>query len=181
MNHRTKIKFLIVSIVYLVIVTFSCNSEHGIAPKPNGEQEFGFGGNIVFYGAWPDSIRRMVLIVFKNPLTSPNDFVLQNIRLLSLELPLNVQSIQYSSIDSSIIPLIPDDISPSVYNYVVVAQQSTDEVSLARKDWFVSGVYYAAGDTSSPGILTIPEDTYIENVNIYCDFDNPPPQPPGGN
>ncbi|MEJ2194695.1 MAG: hypothetical protein P8X73_07535 [Ignavibacteriaceae bacterium] len=178
---NTQVKILIISIVCQLVISISCDSEHGIAPKLIGKQEFGFGGNIVFYGAWPDSIKRMVLIVFKDPLIDTDDFVLQNIGLLSFELPLNVQTFQYSSTDSTIIPLIPDDASPSVYHYVAVAQQSTDDISLSRKDWFVSGVYYVQGDTSSPGILTIPDDTYIENINIYCDFDNPPPQPPGGN
>ena len=181
LSKRLKIIYFSIFVVCFFTILNSCNSEHGIAPKPIGEQEFGFGGNIVFYGVWPDSIKRMVLIVFKDPLTSPDDFVLQNIGLLSFELPLNVQTFQYSSTDSTIIPLIPDDASPSVYHYVAVAQQSTDDISLSRKDWFVSGVYYVQGDTSSPGILTIPDDTYIENINIYCDFDNPPPQPPGGN
>ena len=53
--------------------------------------------------------------------------------------------------------------------------------SLSRKDWFVTGVYYANEDTTIPGILTIPEDTFVDNINIYCDFDNHPPQPTGGN
>jgi hypothetical protein len=100
---------------------------------------------------------------------------------LSIELPLEVQSYQYTSFDSAFIPLNQYEIPPSVYHYVAVAQQSTDEISLDRKDWFVSGVYYANGDTTTPGILTIPEDTFVDDINIYCDFDNPPPQPPGGN
>ncbi|MDH3269236.1 MAG: hypothetical protein OEM46_10325, partial [Ignavibacteria bacterium] len=86
---------------------------------------------------------------------------------------------QYSSTDSSIIPLIQEDIPPSVYHYIAVA--SAKEISLSREDWFVTGVYYANGDTTTPGILSIPKDSYVDNINIYCDFDNPPPQPPGGN
>ena len=159
----------------------SCDTGNGIGPKPIEEQEFGFGGNIVFYGAWPDSIKRIILVVFNDPLINPEDFVLTNIRFLSREVPLGVQTNQYSSLDSSLIPLIPDDTPPSEYHYVAVAQQSTDELSLSRKDWFVTGVYYANEDTTIPGILTIPEDTFVDNINIYCDFDNHPPQPPGGN
>jgi len=159
----------------------SCDAEHGIAPKPIDDTEFGFGGNIVFFGEWPDSIKRMFLVVFKDPLLDDDDFVLTNMSYLSIELPLEVQSYQYSSFDSAYIPLNQDDIPPSVYNYVAVAQQSTDEISLSRKDWFVAGVYYANGDTTIPGILTIPKDTFVDDIKIYCDFDNPPPQPPGGN
>jgi len=86
----------------------------------------------------------------------------------------------YSSADSSYFP--PDGIIESgEYSYIGVAQQSTVELSLSRKDWIVAGVYYANGDTTQPGKLTIPENTMVRNINIICNFDNPPPQPPGGN
>ena len=45
----------------------------------------------------------------------------------------------------------------------------------------LAAVYYTNGNTSAPGIISIPKDGYVDNINIYCDFDNPPPQPPGGN
>ena len=181
MSGRTKIKILSIIIVCFFIMLVSCDAEHGIAPKPIDDTEFGFGGNIVFFGEWPDSIKRMFLVVFKDPLLDDDDFVLTNMSYLSIELPLEVQSYQYSSFDSAYIPLNQDDIPPSVYHYISVAQQSTDEISLSRKDWFVAGVYYANGDTTMPGILTIPEDAFVDDIDIYCDFDNPPPQPPGGN
>jgi len=179
-SNRSKIKILSIIIICFFMILVSCDADHGIAPKPIVETEFGFGGNIVFYGAWPDSIKIMVLIVFKDPLLDPLDFSVPNVGFLRNPLPLDIQSIQYSSLDSAIIPLIEFEIPPSVYHYVAVAQ-STKEFSLSRKDWFVTGVYYANGDTTTPGILTIPEDTFVDDINIYCDFDNPPPQPPGGN
>jgi len=180
MSTKSKIKILSIIIVCFFMILASCDSENGIAPKSVEKQELGFGGNLIFYGAWPDSITRIILVVFKDPLINPSDFVITNISYLSFELPLNIQTYQYSSLDSAIIPLIPQDPPPSVYHYVAVAQQSTEELSLARKDWFVTGVYYANGDTTTPGILTIPENAFVDNINIYCDFENPPPQPPGG-
>jgi len=180
-NSRTKIKILSIIIACFFMILVSCDSEHGIAPKPIVETEFGFGGNIVFFGEWPDSITRMRLVVFKDPLIDPDDFIITNFRFISAELMLGVQTVPYSSLDSAFIPLIPDDTPPSQYHYVAVAQQSTEVETLERKDWFVTGVYYANGDTTMPGILTIPEDTFVDDINIYCDFDNPPPQPPGGN
>ena len=168
---------------FIVITSFtliaSCDAENGIAPKPDVVKEFGFGGNIVFYGVWPDSIEYMVLIVFKDPLITPLDFSVLNVGFLRNPLPLGIQYIQYSSSDSAIIPIVQFEIPPSVYHYVAVA--SSKVLSLSRKDWFVRGVYYANGDTTMPGILTIPENTYVDDVNIICDFENPPPQPPGGN
>ncbi len=70
---------------------------------------------------------------------------------------------------------------PGTYAYIAVAQQSTEELSLARNDWFVSGIYYANGDTTQPGTMVIPDSTFVENINITVDFNNPPPQPPGYN
>jgi len=181
MSAKTKIKILSIIIACFFIILVSCDSDHGIAPKPIADTEFGFGGNVVFFGEWPDSVKRIILVIFKDPLINPDDFVLTNIGFLSFELPLGVQTYQYSSIDSALIPLIQYDIPPSVYHYVAVVQQSTEDLSLFREDWFVTGVYYADGDTTTPGILAIPEDTFVDDINIYCDFNNPPPQPPGGN
>ncbi len=177
MINRTSIKYLTTFIVCLFFLITSCESEHGIEPKPLENQEFGFGGNIVFYGAWPDSIKRMILIVFKDP----PGFVITNIGYLSNELPLKVPNYHYSSLDSATIPLTPVGSPTSTYSYVAVAQQSTDLLSLDPKDWFVTGIFYENGDTTKPGALTIQENTFVDNINIYCDFDNPPPQPWGGN
>jgi hypothetical protein len=180
-DSRTKIKIVSIIIACFFMILVSCDADHGIAPKTIADTEFGFGGNLIFYGAWPDSIKRIILVVFKDPLLEPSDFVITNIGFLSIELPLGVQTYRYSSLDSALIPLIQYEIPPSVYHYVAVAQQSTEELSLDRKDWFVTGVYYVNGDTTMPGILSIPEDAFVDDINIYCDFDNPPPQPPGGN
>ncbi|MBK6912601.1 MAG: hypothetical protein IPH11_02590 [Ignavibacteriales bacterium] len=45
----------------------------------------------------------------------------------------------------------------------------------------VAGIYYAEGDSANPGKLIIPQGQLVTNINIKCDFDNLPPQPPGGN
>ncbi|MFI5238013.1 MAG: hypothetical protein ACHQLA_08745, partial [Ignavibacteriales bacterium] len=65
------------------------------------------------------------------------------------------------------------------YAYVAVVQQSTEELSFARSDWFVSGVYYANEDSTQPGTMIIPDSTFVRNINISVDFNNPPEQPPG--
>ncbi len=171
-------KLLISSI--LLILLLSCNSEHGIAPKPYIPETTGFSGRINFVGSWPDSIKRTHVVMFKDPLLAPSDFTILNLRFISWEIPFGVGYYIYSSADSSYFP--PDGIIESgEYSYIGVAQQSTVELSLSRKDWIVAGVYYANGDTTQPGKLTIPENTMVRNINIICNFDNPPPQPPGGN
>ena len=62
-----------------------------------------------------------------------------------------------------------------------MVQQASDELVLVRSAWFVAGIYYTQGDRSNPGKLIIPEDSFVRNIDIVCDFNNPPPQPPGGN
>jgi hypothetical protein len=162
---------------FLILVTyFGCDK--GIEPLP--EKGTGFGGRITFIGQWPDSITRTHLVVFKNRLDSISDFNVFNLYFVSNEIPFGTTVYNYSSKDPNIIPG-DGEIPPGDYAYVAVAQQAVQDVTFNRKDWFVAGVYYANGDTTKPGILNIPENTFVENINIICDFNNPPPQPPGGN
>ena len=153
--------------------------DKGIEPKDENEQT-GFGGTVTFIGEWPVEIKRMFIVVFKDPLLAATDFTINNLKFLSLEIPLGVQTYNFSSLDSSYIPQNPGPFLPGSYAYVAVAYQTTENLSLARRDWFVGGIYYTNGNTSQPGTMVIIENVFLENVNILCDFDNPPPQPPGG-
>jgi hypothetical protein len=164
----------------VIILCISCVNDHGIEPKPFVVEKTGFGGTVRFLGSWPDSIQRTHIVVFKDPLLVSSDFNIFNLKYVSWEIPHGTQIFNYTSIDSSFVPG-DSTFAPGEYAYVAVAQQTTDNLSLSRKDWFVAGVYYEFGDTSQPGTMVIEEDKYTDNVNITCDFDNPPPQPPGGN
>ncbi len=166
-------------IFLLVLLTAACN-DHGIEPKPVLKSPPGFSGTIRFISEWPDSVKRSFLVVFKNPLRSDSDFTILNLKFLSKEIPLGVQLHEFSSLDSAYIPATPGPFPSGSYSYVAVVQQSTENLSLARKDWFVSGVYYANNDTTTPGVMIIPDSTFVKNININVDFNNPPPQPPGG-
>jgi len=167
----------LIALLSIFVLLFS-GCEGGIEPR--AEKHSGFGGRIIFIGEWPDSVTRTHLVVFKDPLNSISDFSLQNIRFVSVEIPFGSSQYSYSSKDSSVLPGT-GLFEPGEYAYVAVAQSSKTDVSLNREDWFVVGLYYNEGDTSGPGILRIPENTFVENVIIVCDFNNPPPQPPGGN
>lgn len=158
----------------LILYLNSC--DHGIEPRP--AETSGFSGTIYFVSSWPDSIKRCFLVIFKNPLLGPTDFTIENLKFLSREIPLGIQSHKFSSLDSAYIPPSPGPFPSGSYAYVAVVQQSTENLSLARKDWFVSGVYYSSGDTTKPGTLVIPESTFVKNINIIVNFNNPPPQPP---
>jgi hypothetical protein len=175
-------KKYISSLLFLAMnCCFSISCDHGIEPKPVLSSPPGFSGTVRFISEWPDSVKRSFLVVFKDPLQSDSDFTILNLKFLSREIPLKVQTHEFSSLDSAYIPQTPGPFPSGSYSYVAVVQQSTENLSLARKDWFVSGVYYANGDTTKPGTMVIPDSTFVENINIRVNFNNPPPQPAGGN
>lgn len=168
---------LIVAFLIFILILYGCDG--GIEPQPE-DMQTGFGGKITFIGEWPDSITRTHIVVFNNPLNSVVDFSFQNIRYVSSEIPFGTFEYLYSSRDSAVLPETGLT-EPGEYAYLAVAQSAKPNISLNREDWFVTGLYYNDGDTTKPGILHIPENTFINNINISCDFNNPPPQPPGGN
>jgi hypothetical protein len=165
--------------LFLVVVFFySCDK--GIEPLSSKDLQTGFGGKITFIGQWPDSVKRTHLVVFASPLNSVSDFNITNLRFVSQEIPFGSSEYIYSSRDSTVIPGT-GEFQAGNYAYVAVAQSYIQEVSLERSNWFVVGLYLNEGDSVNPGTLSIPENTYVENINIICNFNNPPPQPPGGN
>ena len=180
MRNKTNIKYLICqsAILILMLAAIACD-DHGIEPRPKPSELSGFSGKVTFVNEWPDSIKRAFVVIFQNPLLTPEDFTIFNLKFLSREIPLGAAAYEYSSLDSAFIPSAPGPFPPGTYAYIAVAQQSTENISFARKDWFVSGVYYANNDTTQPGKIVIPDSTFVENINIKVDFNNPPPQPPG--
>ena len=161
-----------IPIVFLVF-TFGCNE--GIAPKPI-ETQPGFGGRITFSGEWPADVTRTHIVMFKDPLNDASDFNILNIRYISNEIPYNSQYFDYTSEDN----YLDGGLQPGDYAYLAVAQSKSTSLSLNREDWYVVGVF-SADTTQQPAILTLPSGTFVQNINITCDFNNPPPQPPGGN
>jgi hypothetical protein len=162
--------------VCLFLILSGCGK--GIEPEPEKKEE-GFGGQITFTGTWPDSITRTHIVVFKNPLISASDFNALNLAYVSLEIPYGTTIFNYSTLDSALFP-VNTKLATGVYSYVAVAQQKTINITLNREDWFVAGIYYVPADTLTPGIVTVRSGEFSENINIICDFNNPPPQPPGG-
>lgn len=179
MEFKKKKKILKYFSAVSVIIYFLLACDHGIEPLE--AETSGFSGTITFISNWPDSVKRSFLVVFKDPLLSDTNFTIFNLKYLSREIPLGSSVYDYSSLDSAYIPPEPGPFPAGSYAYVAVVQQSTENLSLARKDWFVSGIYYATGDTTKPGTMVIPDSTFVRNINIRVDFNNPPPQPPGGN
>lgn len=168
-------KYYLYAIIIFAALITGCGK--GIEPEPEKTNE-GMGGKVLFKGVWPDSISRTHIVIFKTPLTSSADFNIANIAYVSLEIPYGVTEYSFSTADSCIFP-INAKLSAGTYSYIAVAQQKTQNLTLNRADWFVAGVYYAPGDSLNPGIIKVNSGQFIGNINITCDFNNPPPQPPG--
>lgn len=161
-------------ILSLFLLIFA-GCDGGIAPLPD-EGKAGFSGTITFVGDWPEGVTRTHLVAFKKEIFTLDDFLPPNLSYASDEIPYGITITDYKTDENSVL-----EISPGTYEYIVVAQSKTPSFSLSRNDWFVSGVYYAGGDTTKPGTLTLTAGRMISGINILCDFNNPPPQPPGGN
>ncbi len=155
----------------LAIVLWNCDG--GIQP---GLQEPGFSGTIYFIGEWPDSVKRTHIVLFKEPLLDTSDFSAENLKYVSDEIPYGVTEYNYTTENNSLFGVI----KPGEYGYLAVAQSTLETISLKREDWTIAGLYYNPGDSTKPGRLIIPENTFLHNINITCDFDHPPVQPPGG-
>jgi hypothetical protein len=165
-------------IFYILILSLLLSCDEGIGPEGSADPR-GFSGTITFIGDWPEGIARTHIVLFLNPLNGANDFNVFNLKYVSQEIPNGTAEFNYNTTEGA---FIPDEgfIDPGTYSYLAVAQSETADLSLDIADWTVAGVYYAAGDSTNPGVVTITNGVVSENINIICDFNNPPPQPPGG-
>ena len=165
---------ILVFVTLLAIILISA-CDKGIAPgEPSGP--VGFEGKVTFVGTWPDSIKRTHVVVFKNPILTSDDFFPPNLSFVVDSIPYRSSEYSFNSLEDNYIPLF--QLAPGNYSYVVVAQSKTPDISLARKDWFVVGVYCLNGHQNNPTTLSILPGRVTTDVNIIVDFNNPPPQPP---
>jgi hypothetical protein len=164
----------------IICFSFIAGCDKGIEPaEATVLGQMGFTGKITFTGTWPAGIKRTHIVIFKNIIQSADDFSLPNLSFVIDSIPYRSSSYTYSSIENnnefSILTLAPGD-----YNYVIVAQSKIATLSLDRKDWSVVGIYYSGNDYSKPGTMKIQNGVMTTDININVDFNNPPPQPPGG-
>ncbi len=164
---------LIVSAVFL-----SCNSGIEPFPEPLDPGLTGFSGKITFVGDWPQDVTRTHLVVFRNPINTSADFLPPNMSFIVDAVPTGTREFSYNSSEDNYQDLFA--IGAGTYRYIAVAQSKTEDISLLRSDWFVVGIYYSEENLTSPGTMVIEDGIISENINVVCDFDNPPPQPPGG-
>lgn len=80
---------------------------------------------------------------------------------LDTSLPIWVDSTAYSI-----------ELDPGEYEYIVVAQQFGE-----LYDWRAVGQYDTTPEDSLPTPVTVPANTFLEQIDIQVDFDNLPIQP----
>ena len=162
-------------LILILIVFVSC--DEGLSPQM-AEVKPGFGGKITFIGNWDINVKRTHVVLFQNPLLSKKDFNAFNLKFVSDSIATGTRTYIYSTNDDK---SLLSNIKPGSYAYLAVAQSKTETLSLSREDWKIVGLYsIKENDSIVPKTLVIPKSAFVENVDIICDFDNPPPQPPGG-
>lgn len=166
-----------INVVFILIIIAIAGCDGGLAPTSSDiANKTGFGGNVTFIGEWDPEVTQTNIVLFKDSLLSAEDFNIVNLRYLSTAIPLNSNEYSYNTIDS----LLFGDVVAGKYSYLAVVQSKAKEISFDRKDWFVVGVYQSEEAGSVSGEIIVEENKFKFDVNIICDFNNPPPQPPGG-
>jgi len=163
-----------IPLLLLIISLVSCDK--GLSPDM-ASPKVGFEGTVNFIGNWNPKAKQTYVVLFKEPLLSITDFNVFNLKYVSDTIPIGTQVYHYSTND---VNSLISSIEPGEYSYLAVAQTKRDTLSLNRVDWFVAGLYYSKNDSTKPGKLVIPQATFVDSIDLICDFNNPPPQPPGG-
>lgn len=172
---------IILALVFITFFSFISGCNKGIEPepqKPPSNEKLGFSGKVTFTGNWPVGIKRTHIVVFKNEIKTSDDFFPPNLAFVIDSIPSGRKDFTYNSVDNNFISVF--SLAPGDYKYIVVAQSKTPAISLERKDWFIVGIYYKNNDLTKPGIMTLQDGKMTTGIDIAVDFNNPPPQPPGG-
>jgi hypothetical protein len=165
------LKLLLISLLIFI----ACNK--GIEPEPEGV-DVGFSGTITFIGEWDPNVTSTNIVLFREPILSAANFSITNINYASEVIPFGSKTYNFNTSQNS--PVL-NTIEPGDYAYLAVAQTTEPSIMLTRSAWVVVGIYVAGKDSSQTGKISVPSNSFLTDVNIICDFNNPPPQPPGGN
>ena len=154
----------------LAFGTIFIGCTHGLEPLP---LQSGFGGTVRFISAWPpaDSVVDLRVVAFyKYPPSNIFGEVINGQAKVypaigpgtSLKLPLD--SVAYTfTLDSA-----------STFQYVVVALQYGSNITT---DWKVVGAYGYSHGAGSPKSVIVPDNSFINGIDIDVDFKNVPPTP----
>jgi hypothetical protein len=162
-------KQLFIVLFLVCIINLSC--DHGLAPLPSERIEQGITGTIYYKGTFPTNITAHYFFASK-VFRRFRDFdeilglVFQpdSIQLYP-ELPKHkIDSISYRFV-----------LPPAVYKYIAIAQAHGDMSQM--QNWKIVGVYSSDSMRVTPDEVFVEPGKFVENVNIYVDYDSLPPQP----
>lgn len=176
-------KKILAAIITIVLIVLISSCDKGIEPEPENSisRQTGFSGKVTFIGTWPAGITRTHIFVFKSAIQSSGDFSFLNLSAVIDPIPNGSTEFDYNSVEQNYIEhnFLPEfKITPGEHAYVIVAQSKNPEISFARADWVIVGVYNIGGDQSKPKPLIIQAGKMTTGVNITVNFNTPPPQPP---
>jgi len=96
-----------------MLAALACD-DHGIEPRPKPSELSGFSGKVTLLMNGLTVIKRAFVVIFQNPLLTPEDFTIFNLKFLSREIPLGSPTYVYSSLDSAFIPSVPGPFPPEL-------------------------------------------------------------------
>jgi hypothetical protein len=166
MPKHSNLLFYLISIFLLMIS--ACN--HGLSPKENESSQLAQISGAIFYQNWPaDSLFDLRLVVFEH---YPPENILNEVLL--------GRATVYPDLGELPLPFYVDttffwlEIDPGTYEYIAVAQQYGPEIT---SDWRAVGQYNTIPGDSLPTPITVNSGELLDNIIIYVDFDDLPPQP----
>lgn len=134
--------------LFIIIITFGCTDNHGLHPVPIT----GIGGTITFEGSWPGNTEFVRIVVYKD-YPPPS---LMAITSFSDPIPFGSRAYAYEL-----------QIPPGTYHWILVAWKPKNA---PFTDIRTIGQYYASGDSTIPGTVSVQKDHLTPNVNIIADF-----------
>ncbi len=136
-------------VAFLFLLGFaSCTDNHGLHPVPIT----GISGTITFKGEWPANTEFVRVAVYQ-AYPPPSLIALSAV---SDPLPFGAKSYRY------ILPL-----KPGRYGWILVAWKAKNA---PFTDIRTLGTYYASGDSTKPGSVTVEKDRLTTNVDMVADF-----------
>ncbi len=162
---RTKTIFLIIVFSFCVL---TC--DHGIAPPDISKPKTGISGTI-YYSNWAaaDTVYLLKTVFFKTfpPASIVGDIISGEAvtypTVLEEGLPIEDSSTQYEI-----------ELEPGTIAYISVAQQWGP---IIFTDWRSVGQYDITPADTLPSSVTVFQDSMLQNIDIFVDFNDLPIQP----
>ncbi|MDI6766583.1 MAG: hypothetical protein QME52_07150 [Bacteroidota bacterium] len=170
-HKKYKERIVYSPLLILIFFLFAWGCDQGLEPPQEPPPpSYGFEGVIYFQNWFPiDSIKSLRVVAFQN--YPPGDIAVE---YFENRLRFSDDLISSHGADSIPYTVILNPMYVDSIPYIAVGQQFGEN---QFQDWRMVGIYYSIGDSSRPGTVKVFPDSIVSGINIYVDFNNPPPQP----